>query len=73
MSIVLGSLTSLLMWLAYSYFHAGEYAKALEAYEEALGPKRLVTLSGGHFDAYTDDFDASSEPAVKWFCEHLKP
>jgi dienelactone hydrolase len=46
---------------------------ALEAYEEALGPKRLVTLSGGHFDAYTDDFDASSEPAVEWFCEHLKP
>jgi len=26
----------LLLWLAYSYFHAGEYAKALEAYEEAL-------------------------------------
>merc|ERR1719502_943819 len=26
----------LLMWLAYSYFHSGEYAKALDAYEEAL-------------------------------------
>merc|ERR1719174_188308 len=26
----------LLLWLAYSYFHAGEYAQALAAYEEAL-------------------------------------
>lgn len=24
------------VWLAYSYFHSGEYAKALEAYDEAL-------------------------------------
>lgn len=44
---------------------------ALEAYEEALAPKRLVTLSGGHFDAYTGDFEASSGPAVEWFKQHL--
>jgi fermentation-respiration switch protein FrsA (DUF1100 family) len=44
---------------------------ALAAYEEALEPKRLVTLSGGHFDAYVKDFDAASKPAVAWFAEHL--
>ena len=30
---------------------------ALAAYETALEPKRLVTLSGGHFDAYVKDFE----------------
>ncbi|WP_461518087.1 alpha/beta hydrolase [Porticoccus sp.] len=44
---------------------------ALEAYEEALGPKRLVTLAGGHFDAYVNDFEAASGPAVEWFTQHL--
>jgi uncharacterized protein len=44
---------------------------ALEAYERALEPKRLVTLSGGHFDAYVKDFDAASKPAVEWFTQHL--
>lgn len=44
---------------------------ALEAYEEALGPKRLVTLAGGHFDAYVNDFGAASGPAVEWFTQHL--
>jgi fermentation-respiration switch protein FrsA (DUF1100 family) len=46
---------------------------ALEAYERALEPKRLVTLPGGHFDAYVDDFDAASRPAVEWFLRHLAP
>lgn len=45
---------------------------ALAAYERALEPKRLVTLPGGHFDAYVRDFDASSRPAVEWFTQHLK-
>lgn len=31
---------------------------ALAAYERALAPKRLVTLAGGHFDAYVADFEA---------------
>jgi uncharacterized protein len=44
---------------------------ALAAYERALQPKRLVTLSGGHFDAYVKDFDAASKPAVEWFMQHL--
>ena len=44
---------------------------ALEAYEEALGPKQLVTLSGGHFDAYVNDFEAASGPATEWFLQHL--
>jgi hypothetical protein len=34
-------------------------------------PKRLVTLNGGQFDAYTADFDRSAEAAVEWFKEHL--
>lgn len=44
---------------------------ALAAYERALGPKRLVTLKGGHFDAYVADFEGASKPAVEWFTEHL--
>jgi fermentation-respiration switch protein FrsA (DUF1100 family) len=44
---------------------------ALAAYERALEPKKLVALSGGHFDAYVKDFDATSKPAVDWFTRHL--
>ena len=44
---------------------------ALQAYERALSPKRLVTLPGGHFDAYVKDFDASSQAAAEWFTQHL--
>lgn len=45
--------------------------EALAAYEQALEPKRLVTLSGGHFDAYVADFDAASGAARDWFVQHL--
>jgi fermentation-respiration switch protein FrsA (DUF1100 family) len=45
--------------------------EALAAYERALQPKKLVTLKGGHFDAYVADFTGASEPAVAWFREHL--
>ncbi|POF44196.1 acetylxylan esterase [Pseudomonas laurylsulfativorans] len=45
--------------------------QALAAYERALEPKRLLTLKGGHFDAYTQDFDAASGAACQWFSEHL--
>ena len=41
------------------------------AYERALQPKRLVTLTGGHFDAYVNDFEASAGPAAEWFTQHL--
>jgi uncharacterized protein len=44
---------------------------ALAAYETALEPKRLVTLSGGHFAASVKDFDSASKPAVEWFSQHL--
>jgi fermentation-respiration switch protein FrsA (DUF1100 family) len=45
--------------------------EALGAYERARQPKRLVTLKGGHFDAYVADFDAASGAARDWFVEHL--
>ncbi|HEX8860203.1 MAG TPA: alpha/beta hydrolase [Actinomycetes bacterium] len=44
---------------------------ALEAYQRAREPKKLVLLPGGHFDAYVKDFDASSGAARDWFLEHL--
>jgi fermentation-respiration switch protein FrsA (DUF1100 family) len=45
--------------------------EALGAYERARQPKRLVTLKGGHFDAYVADFEAASGAARDWFVEHL--
>ncbi|MGD8190709.1 alpha/beta hydrolase [Brevibacillus ginsengisoli] len=44
---------------------------ALVAYENALQPKRLVMLPGGHFDPYVKNFKQSSSAAVQWFCQHL--
>jgi hypothetical protein len=44
---------------------------ALGAYERALQPKRLVTIAGGHFDAYLKGFDDSSGAAGGWFTKHL--
>ena len=45
---------------------------ALEAYNRALEPKKLVLLPGGHFGAYTGSgFDASSTAARDWFAHHL--
>jgi fermentation-respiration switch protein FrsA (DUF1100 family) len=47
---------------------------ALEAYERALHPKRLLTLDCGHFEPYTGDvFKANSAAQRDWFVEHLKP
>ncbi len=47
---------------------------ALEAYEDAREPKRLVMLPGGHFDVYTaPGFQISSGAARDWFVEHLRP
>ena len=36
--------------------------EALAAYERALEPKKLVMLSGGHFDAYVKDFEPPPPP-----------
>ena len=45
---------------------------ALEAYERALEPKKLVVLPGGHFGAYTGpDFELSSSAARDWLVQHL--
>ena len=44
---------------------------AIEAYEQAREPKRLVILPGGHFDAYVAGFDGASAAATEWFAEHL--
>ena len=44
---------------------------AIEAFESAREPKRLVVLPGGHFDAYVDGFAGASGAAVDWFVQHL--
>ena len=44
---------------------------ALAAYERALQPKRLVTVSGSHFDPYLSAVAESSNAACNWFIEHL--
>ena len=44
---------------------------AIAAYNDALEPKRLVLLEGGHFDAYVADFDKAANPARDWFVTHL--
>lgn len=46
---------------------------ALAAYERALEPKRLQIINGGHFDAYQNQFEASSSAARDWFVAHLNP
>ena len=47
---------------------------ALAAYETALEPKRLLTLPGGHFEAYIGAaFEISSPAQRAWFVEHLRP
>jgi fermentation-respiration switch protein FrsA (DUF1100 family) len=46
---------------------------AIEAYERALEPKRLVILPAAHFDAYTIGFEGAAGAATEWFVEHLRP
>jgi fermentation-respiration switch protein FrsA (DUF1100 family) len=46
---------------------------AIEAFENAREPKKLVILPGGHFDAYVAGFEGASTAATEWFVEHLKP
>jgi fermentation-respiration switch protein FrsA (DUF1100 family) len=43
----------------------------LRAFEEALEPKRLVTIVGGHFDPYDAAFPTASTAAAEWFRQHL--
>ena len=45
---------------------------AIDAYENAREPKKLVLLPGGHFGAYTGpDFEISSGAARDWLVQHL--
>ena len=44
---------------------------ALEAYEQAHEPKKLVLIPGGHFDPYLSGFERACEAAVDWFRQHL--
>jgi fermentation-respiration switch protein FrsA (DUF1100 family) len=44
---------------------------ALAAYEQALEPKKLALLPGGHFDPYLSRFGKSSAAARDWFRLHL--
>jgi len=44
-----------------------------EAYNQALEPKKLEILEGGHFDAYVEEFETSGPAARDWFTEHLQP
>ena len=45
----------------------------LEAFNRAHEPKRLELYSGGHFSAYTDQFDRAAGAATEWFTRHLRP
>ncbi|TCK21975.1 alpha/beta hydrolase [Pseudonocardia endophytica] len=45
---------------------------AIASYENALEPKRLLLLRGGHFDAYVDEaFQISGPAQTQWFTDHL--
>jgi len=46
---------------------------ALAAFTRAGEPKRLELFPGGHFSAYTDQFERASQAAAGWFAEHLRP
>ncbi|RAS35570.1 alpha/beta hydrolase [Paraburkholderia bryophila] len=62
--------TPLLMLVA-QHDHIAVTDLALKAYEQALEPKRLVMLKGGHFDPYLAEFPTSSREAVDWFRMHV--
>jgi uncharacterized protein len=62
--------TPLLMVVA-ALDHLTPFDLALEAYQQAREPKRLVLLPDAHFDAYVKAFDAASGAARDWFLEHL--
>ena len=44
---------------------------ALQAYNRALEPKKLVLFEGGHYDPYVNLFEISSGAARDWFVTHL--
>ena len=44
---------------------------ALQAFQRALEPKKLLFLKGGHFVPYVERFEEASAAAKDWFTEHL--
>ena len=46
---------------------------ALDAFNRGREPKRLELYPGGHFSAYTDQFERAARAATDWFTEHLRP
>ena len=44
---------------------------AIDAYDRAREPKKLLIQAGGHFDAYVKGFGESSAAARDWFGAHL--
>jgi uncharacterized protein len=64
--------TPLLMLVAFGD-HLVPSELATAAFEHAHEPKQLIVLPGGHFDAYTAGFAASSGSARDWFVQHLAP
>ncbi|MCP5151160.1 MAG: alpha/beta hydrolase [Chromatiales bacterium] len=44
---------------------------ALAAYAQALEPKRLVLVPGGHFEPYVEHFATASGAAAEWLSIHL--
>ncbi|MFB9859462.1 alpha/beta hydrolase [Paenarthrobacter aurescens] len=44
---------------------------ALDAYERALEPKRLLVIEDGHFDSYTTHLRETREAAGSWFLTHI--
>ena len=43
----------------------------LAAYEQALEPKALRIIPGGHFAPYVEQFTETSDAAADWFAQHL--
>jgi uncharacterized protein len=43
----------------------------LQADKNAMQPKRLKVVQGGHFDLYLAGFAEASNAALEWFSEHL--
>lgn len=62
--------TPLLMLVA-ERDHIAPTDLALRAYGQALEPKQLVMLKGGHFDPYLAELPTSSREALDWFKKHL--
>ncbi|MGD9921507.1 MAG: alpha/beta hydrolase [Pseudorhodoplanes sp.] len=44
---------------------------ALQAYAQALEPKQLLLVKGGHFTPYWEHFEKTSGAAIDWFVMHL--